>query len=175
MKLLIEDVILNRFREAETIEDDDGNKIKEIYLMNTLDCPSHKFYTPFAHSNVGQCKCCKGTGEIRNKHAKKKKFEYLKKKFMRMWTTSDDDPSKVIKIRKQANHWEPMISCPECHGIGSLEARLDEDFWNQIDDDLSEIGAWRTSSEGNVLDVMAQIAVDDNAVDDVIDGDREDV
>jgi hypothetical protein len=41
----------------------------------------------------------------------------------------------------------------ECAGLGSLEARLDEDFWERMDAELETIEAYRDNSDDG-CDVM---------------------
>ena len=50
--------------------------------------------------------------------------------------------------------WYQYTTCPECNGLGSLEARLDEDWWKQLESELETIGAWSHGSEGDGLDIM---------------------
>ena len=151
---------------SEIYEDEDGNKIQTIYLGSILNLtPSGKIYYPFAHSNVDCCPRCKGEGNIKNKHGKKKKFDKLWKKeheiiksilkkygFIAHWT--EKQQKKIDKIRKQEEHWNPWITCNECYGLGSLEARLDQDWWEELEKELETINAWHHSSEGDGCDVM---------------------
>lgn len=111
--------------------------------------PSGKVYTPYAYSNLEQCERCKGSGEIKNKHGKRKKYEKAVRKLKLMWQATAH-----VKIRKQRDWWKPYKTCPECNGLGSLEARLDQDFWKQLQLELDEIDAWCHSSEGDGCDVM---------------------
>ena len=50
--------------------------------------------------------------------------------------------------------YQPTITCPDCNGIGSLEARLDQDWWDKLESELDTIGAWNHGSEGDGCDVM---------------------
>ena len=67
------------------------------------------------------------------------------------WTIHED---QIYKLRKQEKWWEPDITCQECAGLGSLEARLDEDWWKQLESELETIGAWHHVSEEDGCDVM---------------------
>jgi hypothetical protein len=167
--LLDMDIIKEQFDETEPYEDYDGNRIKTIYLMNALGCPSHKYYMPWAHSNLENCPKCKGSGMILNKHRNAHKYiraKHIQERLLSIASTYKkwDDVTlhirqKIHKSYEQRVHWAKEITCDLCAGCGSLEARLDEDFWNQIDKELDEIGAWRHGSEGDGLDVMASMEV----------------
>jgi hypothetical protein len=148
-------------------EDSDGNKLQTIYLGSILDLtPSRKVYMTFACGNVVPCTKCNGKGAIKNKHGKRKKFEKVMKKFRLIWPTTEN-VELVMKLRKQVDWWEPKILCPECDGLGSLEARLDRDWWKQLEIELNEINAWAHGSEGDGCDVMISreaIEVNENDV-----------
>ena len=160
------DVLKKKLDSSEIYEDEDGNKIQTVYLGSILDLtPLGKIYYPFAHSNVDGCPRCKGEGTIKNKHGKKKKFDKLRKKEHTIikylmkearnylnWT--EKQQKKIDKIRKQEEHWNPWITCNECYGLGSLEARLDQDWWEELEKELETINAWHHSSEGDGCDVM---------------------
>jgi hypothetical protein len=120
---------------AEIYEDEDGNKIQTIYLGSILNLtPSGKVYYPFAHSNVDKCPRCEGTGVIKNKNG------------------------KTYKQEQQWTHWTP---CTECARLGSLEARLDENWWKQLENELDTIDAFNHGSEGDGCDVMISRVVHD--------------
>jgi hypothetical protein len=139
---------------ADIYEDEDGNKLQTIYLGDIRNItPSGKVYTIFACGNLELCTRCNATGEIKNKHGKRKKHEKILKKFRLIWPTVEN-VKLVTKLQKQRDWWSPMLICPECHGHGSLEARLDEDWWKQLETELDEIGAWSHISEEDGCDVM---------------------
>jgi len=161
---------------SETYEDEEGNKIQTIYLGSILSLtPSGKIYYPFAHSNVDNCPKCKdGSGQIRNPHGKRKKYEKLEKKQKELikqmvgtgihfYNLSQKTQRKLIKVRKQLKWWNPWITCNECYGLGSLEARLDQDWWEELERELETINAWHHGSEGDGCDVMISRAVTDGA------------
>ncbi len=149
-----------QFENTDTYEDGDGNKIKTIYLGSILHItPSRKVYTPFAHSNLKPCNKCKGEEFVKNKYGKKKKHKKILKKIMEIWPTTEN-VNLVTKLQKQRDRWEPMVVCTECNGLGSLEARLDKDFWEKLQSELDEIGAWYHGSDGDGCDVMVSIGVD---------------
>jgi hypothetical protein len=170
-KLLDNEKLLEQLDSSEIYEDEDGNKIQTIYLGDIRNItPSGKVYTPFAHSNVDECPRCNGQGTIKNKHGNMHKYKRTVKRDLQLtrrainkhgyymyWPT--DTLRKVEKYRKQQEHWQKLITCPECQGIGSLEARLDQDFWKQLQLELDEIEAWYHSSEGDGCDIMVSRGV----------------
>jgi hypothetical protein len=160
-----------QFEDAETYEDDDGNKLKTIYLGDIRDItPSGKVYTPFAHSNLNSCNKCKGEGSVKNEHGKKHNYTRALKKHNQIikelnkyenWRDAQITlRNKFIKTSKQMNWFNEMETCTECYGLGSLEARLDQDFWEKLQSELDEISAWNHESEGDGCDVMVSIGVD---------------
>ena len=164
--------LLKNISEAEVYEDEEGNKIQTIYLGDIRSItPSGKVYMPFACSNLTPCPRCKGTTQIENKHYKKKKWmkvhnkrEVLLFNAIRQYGPYANWPTKIQqqrnKLLKQNNHWVQWLICPECLGLGSLEARLDQDFWEQLESELDTIEAWHHSSEGDGCQVMVSRGVE---------------
>ena len=149
-------VVVKELDSCEPYEDPDneGQWLQTMYLGSILNLtPSGKVYYPFACSNVMGCPCCKGTGEIKNKHRRKKTIARLNKTFRLMWPTTHNI-EKLQKMRKQIDWWKPILECPECAGTGSLEARLDQDWQEQLERELETIGAWHHESEDDGCDVM---------------------
>jgi hypothetical protein len=158
---------------SEIYEDEDGNKTQTIYLGSILDLThSGKVYYPFAHSNVDCCPRCKGEGTIKNKHGKKKKYEKLLKKKRELFQNlnaekdyfnrTEKQHKKLEKIVKQHEHWNPYILCNECYGLGSLEARLDQDWWKELEEELETINAYIDNSDDG-CDIMISSSVEDGA------------
>lgn len=168
------DIIVKLLDEAEVYEDEDGNKIQTIYLGSVLQLtPSGKIYTTYANSNVNLCNRCKGTGEIKNKLRKKKKHEQANIKNQRetqkaldLYGNYSNWPEKtkerINKIRRRCQRTDPQLICPECHGLGSLEARLDQDWWEQLKEELDTIEAWSHNSDGDGCDVMISRCAEKN-------------
>jgi hypothetical protein len=158
--------LLLQLDEAEIHEDNEGNKIQTIYLGDIRSItPSGKVYYPFAHSNVDPCPRCEGTGNLRNKHAKIHNFRRANKKYhttFQQWYKMYGAPINRRKKQQQLKEkyinqmeqWEYQHICTECNGLGSLEARLDEDFWEQLQSELDTIGAWYHSSEGDGCNIL---------------------
>jgi hypothetical protein len=157
---------------AEIYEDGDGNKIQTVYLGDIRSItPSGKVYYPFAHNNLEYCPHCNGEGYIKNPNCKHKNFKrtYTKAQNLTMtlkakygwyhdWPKSSQ--LKVDKLRNQTDQWKNDLLCPECAGLGSLEARLDEDFWKQLESELDTIEAYHHGSEGDGCDVMVSRGID---------------
>lgn len=161
------EVVEQMLDDAEVYEDEDGNKLQTIYLGSILNLtPSGKFYTPWANSNLDYCPRCNGTGHIRNKRGRTKKYNSLRKQLKNLlnnmkrqeygfpinWPTTTD--KKFHKLADRVMKYQPTITCPDCNGIGSLEARLDQDWWDKLESELDTIGAWNHGSEGDGCDVM---------------------
>ena len=154
-------------KKAEIYEDENGNKVQTIYLGSILNLtPSGKVYTPFACSNLERCERCNGTGQIKNKNAKRKKYERETRKQTELlhnmrnmgynypieW--KEKTQRKLHKIYENVCKWTEYVTCPECDGIGSLEARIDQDWWEALEAKLETINAWSHGSEGDGCDVM---------------------
>ncbi len=157
---------------AEIYEDEDGNKIQTIYLGSILNLtPSGKVYYPFAHSNVDKCPRCEGTGTIKNKNGKKHNFKRANRKHIELlkkineynnWHEAPKSlKNKINKAYKQEQQWTPWTPCTECAGLESLEARLDEDWWKQLENELDTIDAFYHGSDGDGCDVMISRVVYD--------------
>jgi hypothetical protein len=103
--------LLKSFSFAKPVTTESKQKEEDIMLE------TRKIFTKELHQEYKICSRCKGTGNIKNKHGKKKKCTKLKKQFMQMWPTIEN-VDKMIKISKQVDWWEPMVLCPECGGRG---------------------------------------------------------
>lgn len=166
------DEVEKELNKAEPYEDPEnpGEFIQTIYLGSILSLtPSGKIYYPFAHSNVDLCTRCKGKGNIKNKHKSIKKVDAIDRKIRRIandWvkpyaTLTKRQQQLIDKLRKTREHYDEWKTCPECYGMGSLEARLDEDWWEQLGSELDRIDAWYHGSEGDECDIMiSRVAAD---------------
>ncbi len=158
--------------EAEVYEDieNKGQFIQTIYLGSILSLtPSGKIYTPWANSNVDLCTRCEGKGNIRNKYKSIKKVDAIDRKIFQVannWakpyaTLTKHQQQLIDKLRKIREHYDEWKTCPECMGLGSLEARLDEDWWKQLESELEPIDAWCHGSEDDGCDIMiSRVAAD---------------
>ena len=166
------DEIKKELDKAEPYEDieNPGQFIQTIYLGSILSLtPSGKIYTPWANSNVDLCTRCKGEGKIKNKHGSIKKVDAIDRKIFQVargWnkpyaTLTKHQQQLINKLRKIREHYDEWKTCPECYGMGSLEARLDEDWWEQLESELEPIEAWYHGSEGDGCDIMiSRVAAD---------------
>ena len=153
---------LNKAEPYEDIENP-GQFIQTIYLGSILSLtPSGKIYTPWANSNVDLCTRCKGKGKIKNKHKSTKKVDAIDRKIKRVandWIKPYINLTKrqqqlIDKLRNIREHYDEWKTCPECYGMGSLEARLDEDWWKQLESELEPIDAWYHISESDGCDIL---------------------
>ncbi len=152
-KILDIEKIRQQLDEADIYEDYDGNKIQTIYIGDVRDMtPSGKVYMPFACSNLTPCERCKGKGYIKNKNGQKKKYEQTLRKLKSLQSTENE--KLITKLLKQQWQWKPTKVCTECCGLGSLETRLDQDYWEQLQSELDEINAWHHLSDDDGCDVM---------------------
>jgi len=159
------DEVEKELNKAEPYEDIDnpGEFIQTIYLGSILSLtPSGKIYTPWANSNVDLCTRCKGEGKIKNKHKSTKNVDAIDRKIFQVargWikpyaTLTKRQQQLIDKLRKIREHYDEWKTCPECYGLGSLEARLDEDWWEQLQKELDKIDAWYHISESDGCDVL---------------------
>lgn len=157
--------VLKDLGEADVYEDEEngGQFLQTIYLGSILSLtPSGKVYYPFACSNVDKCPRCRGEGTIKNKHKSSKKEDAITRKIDRIankWTNpyyslTRNQKRLIDKLRKIREHYQSYNTCPECNGLGSLEARLDEDWWNRLQKELDTIDAWCHGSESDGCDVL---------------------
>jgi len=160
-------VIKQMLDDSEIYEDEDGNELQTIYLGSILSLtPSGKIYTPWASSNVDCCPRCEGTGHIKNPKARTKKYNSIQKQkrelLKNMKRQGYDYPmnwpknalNKLHKLHKNSTRYMKFNDCQECHGHGSLEARLDQDWWEQLERELDAINAWNHGSEGDGCDIL---------------------
>ena len=159
------DEVKKELDKAEPYEDieNPGQFIQTIYLGSILSLtPSGKVYTPWANSNVDLCTRCKGKGNIKNKHKSIKKVDAIDRKIFQVargWikpyaTLTKRQQQLIDKLRKIREHYDEWKTCPECYGLGSLEARLDEDWWKQLESELEPINAWYHISESDGCDIL---------------------
>ena len=159
------DEIEKELNKAEPYEDieNPGDFLQTIYLGSILSLtPSGKIYTPFANSNMDLCTRCNGEGKIKNKHKSIKKVDAIDRKIFQVargWikpyaTLTKRQQQLIDKLRKIREHYDEWKTCPECYGMGSSEARLDEDWWKQLESELDQIDAWYHGSEGDGCDIL---------------------
>lgn len=159
------DEVKKELDKAEPYEDTEnqGQFLQTIYLGSIFSLtPSGKFYTTWANSNLEPCMRCKGKGNIKNKHKSIKKVDAIDRKIFQVahgWakpyaTLTKRQQQLIDKLRKIREHYDKWKTCPECYGLGSLEARLDEDWWKQLESELEPIDAWYHGSEGDGCDIM---------------------
>lgn len=165
--------IKNKFISANIEEDDDGNKIKSVFLGTVMDLtPSGKYYTPFANSNIEKCPRCNGSGLVVNKR-------FDRGEFYKLWTEcgiltqhmincfgpycEGKWPADLKKIldrkRKKMDHSRSVWNCPRCDGVGSEEVKLDIEWHRQAERELATINAVLEPGQGDPCDLYAVMLV----------------
>ena len=143
---------------------------KRVYLGSCLNLyPSGKYYMPFACSNVDACPQCKGSGNV-NAHPKKRIRKKAFARYNKLISTSNylekhprnqKNRNRLGRIWSKAQKLAFGHMCPMCEGLGSYEAFLDECWREQAESELSSIGCYMTSGEGDACDLIAVQPVDE--------------
>jgi len=154
--------------------DDDGNVYAIEYIGSSLNCPSGKYYTPFACSNVDPCPRCHGSGHTTKTHEcpfchghgiillsdiQKRTREPEAECTARLrangfdvnynWTTGK--PSS-IKCNQCDGSGHVANTCTWCEGLGSREAYEDQLWQGELDAQAEKHGLYWVSGEGDPLD-----------------------
>jgi hypothetical protein len=145
--------------DSEDWEDDEFNDCQKraIYIGSVFSLvPSGKYYTPWANSNVDNCPCCHGTGTIpghpsaRIRKRNQKRYERMLRLGLKL---GREYSIRHASARKAAhNRWQK--TCSVCEGIGSKEAHDDKVWYEQAEEELSKIGCWLESGEGDPCDLF---------------------
>jgi len=150
--------------------DDDGNVYAIEYIGSSLNCPSGKYYTPFACSNVDPCPRCHGSGHTAKSHD----CEFCKGKGSRSLSElakmrNETIPQTVLMLAKnydvQADVSADSFPCNVCHGSGQIhntcdwceglssrEAYEDQLWQEELDAQADKYGMHWESGEGDPLD-----------------------
>jgi hypothetical protein len=169
---LVESALIEMERsvEWEEVEDDEGIfseherwEERRLYLGSILGLtPSGKMYTPFAASNVDPCPKCEGEGDIQNpdghparEHAMDTVDHVFRIFAIHFFGYATEWPSEVEEISAALNRvkekWSPRIDCPDCGGMGSAEAYLDE-IWNEtIQEEADRRNAYIDYRDGDIF------------------------
>lgn len=147
-------------------EDDCGERRGQIFVGTVFNLmPSGKYYTPYANSNVDTCSRCGGKGDVDNPRGKKRSFERLTRRCQRTtrnlikqygaWPCWPETAQKKLDLlRAKTARYDYLVSCPQCHGVGSHEAFLDQEFRQALEDVAEEHGCWVTEGKGDPCDVF---------------------
>ena len=142
---------------------------KGSYILGTVMglSPSGKYYTPFASSNVEPCPGCNGKGRIPNPQADARVFdiafklkgELISELVKQYGSPRECWPSSLVLFEeyfnKTMNMTNDTISCPACDGVGSIEARDDEEWSEDLETVAQEYGLSIESGEGDPCDLFA--------------------
>ncbi len=134
-------------------EGEAGIEIRTVGLGSIMACtPSGKVYTPWACGNVDECPVCAGKGRVKPKNGKL--FRKLSKKAARLALVCQKRGWGKDTAARRAHHAAAdrlanMRTCGRCLGMGSAEARDDEEWWDNAKVALEKIGASIGESEGD--------------------------
>ena len=137
--------------EAESWEDDyenKGSQLRTVMLGSIFTItPSGKMYAPFACSNVAGCAGCNGTGHVKSRY---------KRRVLKKWASRQKVRAKWIAQYGYANEWPAHIlaksaklnslnlrdnpCCTRCGGMASAEAHDDEQWRQEMEAALGEVG-----------------------------------
>ena len=137
--------------EAESWEDDyenKGSQLRTVMLGSIFTItPSGKMYAPFACSNVAGCAGCNGTGHVKSRY---------KRRVLKKWAARQKARAKWVAQYGYANEWPAHIlaksaklnslnlrdnpCCTRCGGMGSAEAHDDEQWRQEMEAALEEVG-----------------------------------
>jgi len=159
--------IENLKAHGEVSDKDDGDGQMRSNYMGTVFSltPSGKYYMPWACSNVSPCPRCKGKGTLTRHtgnsavHAVLKEYEAFLVKHMfgtyeHYWSAPDWFRKHLDLVRSFEKDQEPTMDCPNCGGVGSREAYLDELWQETIEAEASANDCYVFSGEGDPCDLF---------------------
>jgi len=150
----------------------DGDRQERRVFLGTVFSltPSGKYYLPFACSNVEPCPRCKGSGSVgahRSLRVRKRNQARLD------WSRRPRQQAKH-RARRERNarlglparnsfffDWKTWqrhahgVTCDFCGGCGSREAYLDEQWNEEAEAELNEVGYSLCGGEGDPCDLFA--------------------
>ena len=164
-----------RLKVAESHPDDDRRLVQSVYLGTVLNImPSRKFYTPWAISNLEDCKKYKGTGkgkevtckhcdgngyrsvaslaEIRGESARE--TAYLEKGNFTFFANEENPNADLSFLCPTCIDGKTHETCNHCKGLGSREAYLDECFRDAMDAEALKTDSWVESGESDPCDLF---------------------
>lgn len=154
--------------DGQAWEEDSDNRdmeVRRIFLGTVFAlCPSGKYYTPFANSNVNPCPACHGTCEIIPRGIRFRTLKKWRKARDRCWKLMEKRGFKgdVRKLYTQSAYryyryaMQRMANfpCELCEGLGSYEAKLDEIYYEKLEAEAGEHGYAIENGEGDPCDVF---------------------
>jgi hypothetical protein len=147
--------------------------VRRVYLGTVFGLtPSHKFYMPFACSNVWGCDVCHGTTMLaprvknrvqKKRYARKDRAYRIVQKQLRGYVQRDEyghvpTPVRIQAVArwKRACKFSELASCPHCGGSGSREAHLDSIWRESVESAFESIGVTLANGDGDPCDLFAE-------------------
>lgn len=173
-EVLIPEVIRNELLMADWYALDEWTIERAILLGSVFSLyPSGKYYTAFACSNLEICPKCGGNGSLSNPKRDPKANAVYKKYRLELskdvvakyggWANGgwpEEVLKKVARLDSLIEGSESSIECPKCHGLGSEEAYLDQQFRDQLELEASAMGLYIRESEGDPCDILIAQCMD---------------
>jgi hypothetical protein len=146
-------------------EDDwDGDGQRRSVFLGTVFAlfPSHKFYMPWACSNLDTCPRCHGRGGWPNRKVKRrtrKKWAAQKEKLTRRFQQRHlrypmFDLTAAGRRYRRLQKFLGVSTCSMCEGCGSAEAYQDELYQEQLQEEADEHGYSIQNGEGDPVDIF---------------------
>lgn len=134
---------------SEPYFDFDGLFVRAVYLGSVLSIiPSGKYYTPWANSNVDDCELCEGTGRgplmqcpYCEGLGERDYFEY-------------NPQLGLMPCHTCHGTGELHDACPDCCGLGSREAHLDEVMSQALEEEAEKFDCTVGAGEGDPTDLF---------------------
>lgn len=139
---------------------------RAVGLGSVFDlCPSGKYYTMFANSNVAGCPVCGETGEgahgLKRRVARKWKNESRRRR--RLWVKRYSGgvhmwPPEIQRASAALNRKEIRLQaqCSRCGGCGSAEAHDDARWREAAEAALARVGLSLVESDGDPTYLLAE-------------------
>lgn len=143
----------------ETDWQNEDMEVRQVFLGTVFSLfPSGKFYMPFACSNLDPCETCEGTGQT----AKVFTCSYCQngKRVAADYMSETGLAEQGVKIGEEftcnvcKGTCKVANECPDCGGMGSREAYLDELYRDQLESEADEHGYCIENGEGDPCDIF---------------------
>ena len=138
-------------------------------------CPSGKYYTPWANSNVESCNRCKGTGESKKLYTcptcQGNGFRFISELAAIRHEPEEITAQFLLKNYPDCNMAMGVFdciackgkgkvhnTCDLCNGLGSREAYEDELYYEALDRIANKHGMYIMSGEGDPCDVFVCVS-----------------
>ncbi len=157
------DKIVKDVRKEPWEEDPENSdqELRTLFLGSSMPlCPSGKFYTPFACSNLNPCPVCGGTDKVKSRYSRRvvRRAKNRSSRQRRLWVkrySTDgggwrDWPQHIVAKSAELNRYMRRFDtkCPRCTE-GSHEAKDDEDFFEALENKLEELGLFLLTNDGD--------------------------